>query len=654
VLENKNIRLKWSKVLDLDVAGYEIRTLDTDWGSSGEVYRGSATTITVNPEANTTIWYAKAFDRSGNYSLQASAVQFTKAAIESPTGLVFKVEEGVLYLTWAAVTGQLGDMSYEVRSSNSGWGTPGEVYRGTGNITEVNPSAQSTTWYVKSFDRFGVYSATATSSSYAVPAVARVSDVSHLFADTSLTAATVTLSWVDAEPTFGLSNNELSYEDTTITVKANTITVPANWIGNRDFSIVTVDRFGFRSTPVNYPITKLRPDPALNFRAQVIDNNVLLYWTLPTKTSLPIAHVKIRKGDSWASADEVGTKDGEFTTIFELSGGEFSYWLAVVDTDGYESDPVKLTTAVTQPPDFLFLGELNSTFSGTKVNAVTEDSRLVLPVNLIETQQQHFDTRSWAGPSAQVSAGFPVFIQPGLASGYYEEIFDFGTVVASSSVTVILGGSNISGNPSKNLTLSLSDDLTDWTVYLEASQVFATNFRYVRVKYAVAQVTAGDLFSIDQLTVRLDTKTFTDSGTVAASASDVAGTPVNFNFEVLDVLSINTTVNSTMGRQAVYDFRDETLTGTYSVVSSVATLTFATPHGLRAGQNVRIAPTSGTLARSVYEILQVVNANSYTIAAATPNASGGCVAYPNSFSVFVFDSAGVRQSNIVSWNMRGS
>jgi hypothetical protein len=739
------LTLRWNAVTDLDVAGYEVRTSDTAWGSTGALFRGNALSIGVIPTGNTSTWFIRAYDRSGNYSTTSRTVNFTKATISAPSGLVAAVENQALKLSWQPAAPEFGVRFYEVRESDSGWGSSGEVYRGTalsvavtpGNpntaktwfikvvdslgaygatatvsftksvaatvppalasvdgqklfvywsevvtqfplagyevrdsdsgwglegeiyrgqatLAEVVPKQVTSTWFVRAYDVFGHYSAVSRTVSYTIPAVAQVSEVAHVFADTSLTAATVTLRWKDANTTFGYDYYEVTYNSNTITVKANTVTVPANWIGNRNFSIVTVDRFGFKSATLIYPVTKLVPAQAINFRAQVIDNNVLLYWTLPAKTSLPIAHSRIRKGATWASAEEVGTKDGEFTTIFELSGGEFQYWLAIVDTDGYESEPISLTAAVTQPPDFLFLGELTSTFGATKVNAKVELDSLVMPVNLTETFEGHFTGNSWASPSAQVSAGYPIYIQPGLASGYYEEIFDFGTLVASSSVTVVAAGFNVSGDPTRVLTISLSDDLVDWTVYAGSSQVFATNFRYVKVRFDVTQKVVGDVYRLEQLTVRLDTKTFTDSGTVNVVASDVGGTAVNFNFEVLDVLSINTTVNSTLPRTVVYDFRDETKTGTYSVVNNVATLNFSTPHGLKAGQAVRIATTSGTLARGVYTIASIVNANSFTVPVSNPNTSGGCVTYPNSFTIYVFDSAGNRQSNTVSWNIRGS
>lgn len=656
------VRVQWVEILDERVrqGGYvEVRWKD--------VSRDTWSTITV-PGVESSAYLLGAVDGStvvvmartrtqlavSDWNVQATHLVLGKSEPPaSVTNLTVTLESQNLTLSWAKVL-DLDLAGYEVRTANSGWGTPGEVYRGLATTISVSPVTSTTTWYVKSFDRSNNYSVATAQISYTVPEVAKVTEVTHVFADTSLTAATITLSWTDAVTAFGYDYYELSYNDTTITVKANTVTVPANWVGNRSFAIVTVDRPGFRSPARVYSVTKLPPAPAVNFRSQVIDNNVLLYWTLPAKTSLPIAHSRLRKGATWASGEEVGTKDGEFTTIFELSGGEFTYWLAIVDTDGYESVPVNLTVAVTQPPDFLFLGEQTSVFSGTKVNAKQDSPGLLFPMNLTETFQAHFTSAGWSGPSAQVSAGYPIYAQPGVMSGYYEEVFDFGTVVASSSVTVVASGYSVSGDPTRVVTIALSDDQIDWVVYSGYTAVFATNFRYVKVRFDVTQKVVGDLYKLEQLTVRLDTKTFTDSGTVNALASDAGGTPVNFNFEVLDVLSINTAVNSTVPRTVVYDFRDETKTGTYSVVSNVATLSFSTAHGLRSGQTVRIVATSGTLARGVYTVASVLNANSFTVAVSGPDTSGGCVTYPNSFTVYVYDSAGSRASNTVSWNIRGS
>lgn len=741
----QTLQIAWSPVLDVDLAGYELRLSDSGWGSTGEVYRGTSTTITLKLTGRTTSWYLKSYDRSGNYSASTKVVTFTKASVALPPSASVSAIDGKLILSWVAATPEFGVLAYEVRDSESGWGQAGETYRGqatsceivpnaagvgktwfirtvdsfgdysevsllkaytkeavksvtnlstgvsgqrlylswteaveplglsgyevrqsdsdwgapspyyrgTELLIEIRPSTVTSTWYVKAFDRFGNYSTAATTLTYTAPAVAKVSEVGHVFADTSLTAATVTLSWADAIPTFGLDSYELTYNGSSLTVRANTVTVPANWIGNRNFSITTVDNFGFKSEALVYPVTKLIPASAINFRAQVIDNNVLLYWTVPSKTSLPIAHSLLKKGASWDTAEVIGTKDGEFTTVFELSGGEFTYWVSIIDTDGYESIPVQLTTAVTQPPDFLFLGELNSTFEATRVNAIKDSGTLVLPVNLTESFDGHFSSRGWASPDAQVSAGFPIFLQPGLGSGSYEEVFDFGTVVGSCSVTTTLAGVDVSGTTSKFITVSISDDLIDWTGYPGYTQIFATNFRYVRVKFEVAQNVVGDLYRLDQMTVRLDSKILKDSGTVSALASDVGGTPVNFNFEVLDVSSINTTVNATTSRIVVYDFLDSTKTGTYSIVSNVATIS-ATAHGMKVGQNVRIAPTSGTLRRNVYTVLSVTGLDSYTVGVINPNTSGGCVTYPNSFTVYVFDNTGTRQSNLVSWNMTGS
>jgi hypothetical protein len=63
--------------------------------------------------------------------------------------------------------------------------------------------------------------------------------------------------------------------------------------------------------------------------------------------------------------------------------------------------------------------------------------------------------------------------------------------------------------------------------------------------------------------------------------------------------------------------------------------------------------TTGTATSGVYTIASVINANSYTVNITTGNTSGNVTTYPNSMTVYVFDTSGTRQSNTVSWNLRG-
>ena len=77
---------------------------------------------------------------------------------------------------------------------------------------------------------------------------------------------------------------------------------PADWIGNRAYTIKTLDQRGNLSSGFTSSLTKLAPNPPTGVRAQVIDNNVLLYWTEPVKTTLPIAHILLKEGAAWATA----------------------------------------------------------------------------------------------------------------------------------------------------------------------------------------------------------------------------------------------------------------------------------------------------------------------------------------------------------------
>lgn len=652
-VSDKKLLLNWnSPVTEFALAGYEVRTQDFGFGLSGEVYRGAANACEVVPlVSGTATWYIRAYDVNGRYSNLSATVQYTKPSVNTVSPVSYSITSKTVHLTFAEVNPIFGLGGYEVRTSDSNWGDAGELYRGLNTTVEVDPYV-GVIWYVRAFDVYGTYSSTV-SKGYVSEVIPTVANITHSFADTSLTSASVTIQWTDSAPLLGLDYYKIAFNGTVINTKSNRITVDANWIGDKNFAITAYDVYGFASAQTNYNITKNRPNPALNFKAQVIDNNVLLYWNLPVKTSLPIAHALLKVGTTWATAQNIGIKAGEFTSISELVGGEYTYWLAIVDTDNNESDPVKLTTYVAQPPDFVFYGTIYSTFSGTKVNAKATSEGLTIPVNLTENFQQHFAGNAWASPSAQVSAGYPLYIQPGVTSGSYEEIFDFATVVASSSVTVIYDGNIAAGNPTVTPSISVSLDGVTWVSYPGMSRLFATNFRYVKFYIDVTQAAVGDVYVLSALQIRLDNKLKSDSGIVEAVSTDTAGTVVNLNSEFVDVISITPSALASVARTCNYSFLDSIQSGSYSVTSNVATINI-TGHDLVAGQKVRLTPSTGGLPIGVYTVASVVNANSYLVNITTANTSGNLTTYPNSFRVFVFDSNGTRQSNTVSWTVRGS
>jgi hypothetical protein len=569
------------------------------------------------------------------------------------TGATFRKNPTSLELQPTEVP-DLDVAGYEVRTVNSGWGNGDFVAKGNSLSFSVVPyTVGVNTWFVRAYDTTGHYSLSSYSASYTAAAVPNVTAISSTYEDTSLTSATVRLSWPEASPEFGLDGYLISYPGVEVSAKTSTVTLPADWLGNRTFTVKTVDKLGRVSTGFSSAVAKLLPAAATEFKAQVIDNTVLLFWKMPAKTSLPIAHALIKKGSSWGTATLVGTKDGEFTTLTELAAGEYTYWLAVVDTEGEESAPVSLTTKVSQPPDFIFNGEFNTTFSGTKNNAVLEASTgyVYLPVNTAETFAQHFTSNSWTTPQAQIAAGYPYYPQPGTGTGYYEEVFDFGTLLASSNVSLNLNGSTLAGSVNITTSLSLSANGSTYTDYPGLSSVFGSNFRYVKVRVTVTQSTVGAIYEFRGLNVRLDAKLKSDAGSTSVTTA-VEGTLFNFNSEFVDVVAITPSANGSTLLTPVCDFYDVIQTGTYSVTSGVCTVTM-TGHKASVGARVRLSPSTGLMPPGVYTVATVPTANTFTFTVASANTSGNTLGYHNFGRLHLFNSAGARVAGTVSWAIRG-
>lgn len=564
------------------------------------------------------------------------------------------LELNTAVLSWSEVTN--ADLAgYEVRTTDSGWGLDTD-YVFKGNALNCRVEKTASTWYIRTFDTSNNYSLTSTSASYTFLPIPNVTGITHFFTDTSLTAATITLSWVPPETQFPISGFEVTYGSEVFKLDSTTITLPANWLGLRNFTVKTVDVFGDTSTGALYGVNKLAPNPPLNFRAQVIDNEVLFYWNLPVKTSLPVSHVVLRRGATWETAFVYGAKSGTFTTVSELAGGDYTYWLAVVDTDNNFSTPVELVVRVSQPPDFLFNSEFISEFFGAESvysNAKYTDGAVLLPVNLTETLGERFTANSWSHLQDQITAGFPYFMQPGLSPGYYEETFDLGTILGSSSIAVTSVVSAIVGVVAVTTNISVSIDDSTYVEFGVASAVFAQNFRYIKVRVTVTQTSAGALALLSNLNVRLDTKLKTESGVIDALSTDTDGTIYNFNSEFVDVTTISPGVVAAVPRLVTYAFLDAVLSGTYTLVSDVLTVNIV-DHQLIVGQRVRLTPQSGDLEIGLYTVATVPTADSFTVNLVADDTSGNLSSYPNSARIYVFDKDGVRQSNTVSLTIRGS
>lgn len=647
-----SVTLSWNEVVNsqFDIDHYEI--------SYGLVTKNlKATTLTVPVDwigdktftIKTVDIYQK---KSSGYS-----ETITKNLPSAVTGFTITADKlsGQLLLSWN--NNPEPDVSnYEIRTQDNNWGVndASRLFFGNNDHLFTTYSGQaSLTLYIRSVDFYNNYTATTVAQTFTREDVPNVTNIDYSYSDTSLTSATVTLTWPNITVSqFDLAFYEVIYNGIVKTVKANNITVAADWVGDRLFTIKVVDVHGNKSSGYAEIVTKLAPNAPTELRAQVVDNTVMLYWTLPVRTSLPIDHILIKRGSSWDTATVLGDKKGEFTTINESTGGNFTYWLVAVDTEGVQSTPVSITTLVSEPPDFVFHGEFNSTFTGTKSAATFDGSVLAIPVNTSETFEQHFTTRSWSTPQDQVNAGYPIFIQPSGTTGYYEEVFDFGQPLASSRVLLTYDGNVVAGDPVIVPKISLSLDNSTYIDYNGVNDVFGLNFRYVKIRITVtSSPTNIGLYEIAQLTVRLDAKLKNDAGSVSAVSTDTLGTIVNFNKEFIDVQSLNVSPSGTTPIIPVYDMKDTFVSGTYSVSSGVCTVSINN-HGMITGQNIKLFINSGSGTTDIFTVTSY-STNSFTVNMPVGNTSGSCSMYPQSFRVYLFNNSGTRVSANASWSIKG-
>lgn len=645
----KDIEIQW------DWAGDNT----TDWYTNSLVSLNSGSYIIPDVDAGDSYVlrarYVDIYGRSGNWTTELTHLVTGRTRPPAVVSAFYtEAESNRLKIIWQA-SYQPDVTTYEVRLNDSNWGTTdvNQLYIGSNNYCYIIPSIGLSNVYVRTITSGGLYSESSSLEfNYFTPN--NISDIIATFHDTSNTTASITLDWVEPAKYFDISGYEISYTHNAALVSkfvnSTTITLPANWIDNRTFTIKTVDVIGNKSTGYSKVLTKLLPNAPTQVSTSVIDNTVMLYWTNAEKTTLPISYVMIRKGDTFETAIDVGPKSGGFTTINELRAGTYTYWLSSVDTDGYESAAVSVSTNVSAPPDFVFHGSFTSILDGTLVNAKLDNNRVVLPVNTTETFSSHFSTRSWIDPQAQVTAGYPVYIQPAYLTGSYTETFDFGTVLASSKVSISYTGTTVSGNPSVVCNVEVSNNGSTWVSHPNTTDLFVTNFRYVRVELLVT----GDdksLYAIDSLTCRADAKQITDSGSLSCLSTDTLGTIFNFNKEFIDVVSLTATANGTTPITAVYDYQDTIFSGTYSVSSNVGTFNI-TGHGLITGQKVRLSFSTGTATDQVLTISSYTT-NSFTANIVTANTSGNCNVYSQSARLYLFDQSGTRVSANSSWTVRG-
>lgn len=219
------------------------------------------------------------------------------------------------------------------------------------------------------------------------------------------------------------------------------------------------------------------PLGSISANANVIDNNVLLYWNAPT-SSFRIDYYELDK-----SGIPFGTTQATFATSFELASGTYLYGITAYDIAGNASPRTEVPATVSQPPDYILLANEISDFDGTRVNVelLLNPARLLACVNT-ETWAQHFESRGWTNIQDQINAGFPIYTQPSAPTGSYEEVFDYGTIISNLLVSVVYTFQAIAGTVQVVVKIAVSDDNVTYTAFSTGTSYFATSLRYVKVR----------------------------------------------------------------------------------------------------------------------------------------------------------------------------
>ena len=526
------------------------------------------------------------------------------------TGLSFVFEGFGVRLRWNPVVD--ADLSHYEMRVGSTWdsgapldgGAPGAgtEFKGTSYLWRIQTAGSYTVW-VRARDVSGFYSGTATSITIAIDAPAPIS----FAVGSPIVGDQLLLSWQTVGGTFSIDWYEVRIGNdwnTAVILDRALATIylqKVNWGGSRRFWVAARDVAGNYGTPVSTDVVITSPGQVASIRAEVVDNNVLIFWTAPSVGTLPVQTYEIYKGATFAGSTLIGDKNGLFTSFFEQAPGTYTYWVRARDSAGNLGTERSVSTFVNQPPDFVLFSDQNPALSGaTRSSADFDGSGIVLPFNTTETWDSHYSSRGWNTDNDAIGAGFPIYAQPAPTTGYFEVSIDYGGSIPATGVQVNPTLTTIAGTPTNVILISHKLLIGDaWTDMPTGPSAFITTpFRYIKVRLTATTSGSGvGVYRCTNLNIKLNVKQKSFAGQGTANSGDSGGT----------LFYLTTDGNAPGGGNALL-FVD----------------CFGPP---------LVQPAGTTPIMAVVDFTDVPN--------------------PQSFRVLLFNDAGVRQTAAISWTARG-
>lgn len=154
------------------------------------------------------------------------------------------------------------------------------------------------------------------------------------------------------------------------------------------------------------------------------------------------------------------------------------------------------------------------------LSIVQVGAKILAPVEIAKSWGQIYTDEGWTTPEDQINAGFPITIQPTtVANGIWEETIDFGEVFETAIISLAYSETLLDGNVTTTPTISYSEDNISYTDEVDTKQVFANDFRYVKINLEFEGDDRTSLVLVESLRVRIDVKTSTESGRVEVTAN---------------------------------------------------------------------------------------------------------------------------------------
>lgn len=419
------VRLTWDTQADF-IDYYEVRVGPT-WTGSTLVARISGSGYTVGGLVSGSYNYmVAAVDTSGNVSTTKSSITVNLAAPTAPSFNV-SIDGTDEVMVWTSSSSLILIDRYEIREGASfAAGIPVTVVKGNDFRRPVNYSGTKTYW-IAAIDVTGnVGAATSDTVTPPVPTTPAIT--------LTKVGSRLRIDWTASESILPIVRYEVRYGASfaagtpLFSGDVRTLDIPIDWLGSRTFWVTATNGAGTSSLSDSAEFVVVAPGAVTGTRAEVVDNNALLYWSAPTTGNLPIDRYEVRRGASWAAGSIVGSNGAStFTTIFEQTGGTVKYWIAAYDTAGNIGTPIAITALISQPPDYVLYNDFTSTFSGTKVNMALVDGALYGSVDAAQTVEMHFGGGLLSSPD-DLSGGTVTVINGTVTSNVENDAGGFLTV----------------------------------------------------------------------------------------------------------------------------------------------------------------------------------------------------------------------------------